>query len=173
MKTWIASRSIMPAMVFRTSFMQSAQAGWMGVPTIPLSELYSHAVGFIEAHGGQVSLRTSVDGFAYDEHSGRWRIGFEGGRIEADAVVLAVPFESMQKLFPLLPAHQLLPNRCRTDWNTFSIRRSRAFICGSIARLQIWITRFCSIPRSNGCTTRLGCSRSDVRKMPAAISNWW
>ena len=92
------------AMVFRTSFMQSEQAGWMGVPTIPLSELYSHAVGFIEAHGGQVSLRTSVDGFQYDEHSRRWRIGFEGGNIEADAVVLAVPFESMQKLYPLLPA---------------------------------------------------------------------
>jgi len=91
------------AMVFRTSFMQSEQAGWMGVPTIPLSELYSHAVGFIEAHGGQVSLRTSVNSFQYDEHSRRWQIGFEGGNIEADAVVLAVPFESMQKLYPLLP----------------------------------------------------------------------
>jgi len=91
------------AMVFRTSFMQSEQAGWMGVPTIPLSELYSHAVGFIEAHGGQVSLRTSVNSFQCDEHSRRWRIGFEGGNIEADAVVMAVPFESMQKLYPLLP----------------------------------------------------------------------
>lgn len=92
------------AMVFRTSFMQSEQAGWMGVPTIPLSELYSHAVRFIEVHGGQVSLRTSADSFTYDEKSRRWRIGFEGGNIEADAVVLAVPFESMQKLYPLLPA---------------------------------------------------------------------
>jgi zeta-carotene desaturase len=92
------------AMVFRTSFMQSEQAGRMGVPTIPLSELYSHAVSFIEAHGGQVSLRTSVDSFAYDEDSRRWRIGFEGGNVEADAAVLAVPFESMQKLLPLLPA---------------------------------------------------------------------
>ncbi|MGC2252725.1 MAG: hydroxysqualene dehydroxylase HpnE [Acidobacteriaceae bacterium] len=91
------------AMVFRTSFMQSAQAGWMGVPTIPLSELYSHAVRFIEAHGGQVSLRTSVDSFQYDEQSRRWRIGLEGSNIDADAVVLAVPFESMQKLYPLLP----------------------------------------------------------------------
>jgi squalene-associated FAD-dependent desaturase len=91
------------AMVFRTSFMQSEQAGWMGVPTIPLSELYSHAVGFIESHGGQVSLRTSVDSFQYDERSRRWRVGFEGGGVAADAVVLAVPFESMQKLYPLLP----------------------------------------------------------------------
>ncbi len=92
------------AMVFRTSFMQSAQAGRMGVPKIPLSELYSHAVDFIQSHGGQVSLRTSVDGFAYDQATQRWRLGFEGGSFEADAVVLAVPFESMQKLLPLLPA---------------------------------------------------------------------
>ena len=91
-------------MVFRTSFMQSAQAGWMGVPTIPLSELYGHALGFIESHGGQASLRTGVDGFAYDEQNRRWQIQYEGGNIEADAVVLAVPFESAQKLLPQFPA---------------------------------------------------------------------
>jgi zeta-carotene desaturase len=94
------------AMVFRTSFMQSEQAGWMGVPSIPLSELYSHAVGFIQIHGGEVSLRKSVDGFQYDERSRRWRIGMDDGSVEADAVVLAVPFESMQKLSPLLPVIQ-------------------------------------------------------------------
>lgn len=91
------------AMVFRTSFLRSAQAGWMGVPMIPLSELYSHAVGFIESHGGEVSLRTNVDSFQYDDRNRRWRIGFEGSGVEADAVVLAVPFESMQKLLPMLP----------------------------------------------------------------------
>ncbi len=92
------------AMVFRTSFMQSAQAGWMGVPKIPLSELYSHAVHFIQSHGGEVSLRTGVDAFAFDPHTRRWRLGCSGGSVEADAVVVAVPFESMQKLLPLLPA---------------------------------------------------------------------
>jgi zeta-carotene desaturase len=78
----------------------------MGVPTIPLSELYSHAVGFIQTHGGEVSLRKSVDSFQFDERSRRWRIGMDDGSVEADAVVLAVPFESMQKLHPLLPVIQ-------------------------------------------------------------------
>ena len=91
------------AMVFRTSFMQSAQAGWMGVPTIPLSELYSHAAGFIQLHGGEVSLRKSAESFDYDDRNHRWRVGFDGDSVEADAVVLAVPFESMQKLLPRLP----------------------------------------------------------------------
>ncbi len=92
-------------MVFRKSFMQSAQAGQMGVPTIPLSELYGHALKFIESHGGQVSLRTRVEGLAYDASSvHRWKLQMEGGSIEADAVVLALSFEAMQKILPSLPA---------------------------------------------------------------------
>ena len=129
------------AMVFRTSFMQSEQAGCMGVPTIPLSELYSHAVSFIEAHGGQVTLRKSVDSFAYDEHTRRWRLGFEGGNVEADAVVLAVPFESMQKLYPLLPppaeeTSEITPGTARTfsafaDHRHPPVVRSRDYGSGS------------------------------------------
>ena len=36
------------AKVFRDSFMKSAQAGKMGLPTIPLSQLYAAAIGYIE-----------------------------------------------------------------------------------------------------------------------------
>ncbi len=92
------------AMVFRKSFMQSAQAGTMSVPTIPLSELYGHAVGFIESRGGMVSLRKNVDSVDHDEITRRWRLHHEGGNIEADAVVMALSFEAMQKLLPALPA---------------------------------------------------------------------
>ncbi len=91
-------------MVFRAAFMQSAAGGRMGVPTIPLSELYGHAIEFLEARGGQVDLRRSVTGLEYEEGSGRWKIQFEGGSIGADAVLLAVPFEAMQTLLPALPA---------------------------------------------------------------------
>lgn len=91
-------------MVFRTAFMQSAQGGRMGVPTIPLSELYGHALGFLRSNGGEASLRKSVTALAYDEEGRRWRIQLESGSIEADAVVLALPFESMQALLPALPA---------------------------------------------------------------------
>ncbi|MHB1673281.1 MAG: hydroxysqualene dehydroxylase HpnE [Acidobacteriaceae bacterium] len=122
------------AMVFRTSFMQSAQAGWMGVPTIPLSELYSHAVGFIQSRGGEVGLRKSVDSFQYDEGSRRWRIGHEGGSVEADAVVLAVPFESMQKLLPLLPA--------RTDGASESLAQNlEHFQHSPITGIHLWFDR--------------------------------
>ena len=91
-------------MVFRTSFMQSPQAGGMGIPTIPLSELYGHAVEFIASHGGEVKLRANVEGLFHDAASQRWQLDTEAGSIETDAVVLALSFEAMQKLLPALPS---------------------------------------------------------------------
>ncbi len=91
------------AMVFRSAFMQSAQGGSMGVPTIPLSELYGHALEYIESHGGTVTLRKSVTAIQQDGTGRRWQIQLDDGSIEADAVVLALPFESMTKLLPGLP----------------------------------------------------------------------
>jgi squalene-associated FAD-dependent desaturase len=90
-------------MVFRRAFMQSAQGGSMGVPTIPLSELYGHAVGFIESHGGKVTLRQNVTCIEYGDQSHRWRLQLEEDCIVADAVLLALSFESMQKLLPTFP----------------------------------------------------------------------
>lgn len=90
-------------MVFRESFMRSARAGWMGIPKIPLSELYGHATRFIESHGGTVRLRTSAEGFAYDHSRRKWNVQASNGEIEADAVVMALSFEAMQKVLPALP----------------------------------------------------------------------
>src|SRR3954469_5240237 len=44
------------AQVFRESFLKSAAAGKMGVPTVPLTELYSVGADYIRARGGEVQL---------------------------------------------------------------------------------------------------------------------
>src|SRR5262249_29532371 len=41
------------AQVFRESFMKSAEAGKMGLPSIRLSDLYGFAVEYIQARGGE------------------------------------------------------------------------------------------------------------------------
>src|SRR5947209_1244732 len=46
--------------VFRESFLKSAAAGQMGVPRVPLSELYNSGAEFIRSHKGEVLLRASV-----------------------------------------------------------------------------------------------------------------
>jgi zeta-carotene desaturase len=50
------------AMVFRDAFLKSAQAGRMGLPSVPLSELYGVAADYIRGRGGEVVLRASVEG---------------------------------------------------------------------------------------------------------------
>lgn len=103
-------------MVIRSSFMSSPTAGRMGFPSIPLSALYGHAISYIRARGGEVHLRASVDEFLFHPENLRWSVMGQGIQLDAGAVILAVPFEGMQKLLPALPAHtpdtkNLLPDQ--------------------------------------------------------------
>jgi len=93
------------AKVFRESFLMSPESGRMGIPSIPLSELYNRAIGYIEARGGQVCLRTSVDGIAPTE-KGLVVTASSAGESRAlasEAVILALSFEAMAALLPSLP----------------------------------------------------------------------
>ena len=86
------------AQVFRESFLKSAEAGKMGVPTVPLSELYSRAIDRIEQRGGQVRLRTSVDSIVAEPQS---TVLQAGGDLERyDFAILAVPHQLLGKLLP-------------------------------------------------------------------------
>ncbi len=91
------------AKVFRESFLLSAEAGQMGIPSIPLSELYGHAVDYIRKRGGVVRLRTSVEAMESGAHGG-WVARSGEERFAADAVVLALPFEGLSKLLPQMPS---------------------------------------------------------------------
>jgi squalene-associated FAD-dependent desaturase len=86
------------AMVFRDSFLKSAEAGRMGVPAAPLSEIYGRAGEYIEARGGEVMLRASVDSMSVDDSAVTLRAN--GEELAADYVVLAAPFYEAVKLLP-------------------------------------------------------------------------
>src|SRR3954447_3427454 len=86
------------AMVFRDAFLKSAEAGRMGVPTVSLSDLYGQAADYIRARGGEVLLRSSVDGFS--PNGARQTVRASGGDVEFDYVVSAVPFHAVGKLLP-------------------------------------------------------------------------
>ena len=49
------------AMVFRDAFLKSAEASWMGVPSVPLSDLYGVAERYIVERGGRVMRRCAVE----------------------------------------------------------------------------------------------------------------
>lgn len=84
--------------VIRESFLKSAQAGRMGVPRVPLTELYSSAGDYIRARGGEVKLRASAESFrAESEHV---KLGIADGEAAFDFLVLAVPFDVLAKILP-------------------------------------------------------------------------
>ena len=86
------------AMVFRESFLKSEEAGRMGIPSAPLSDIYGRAGGYIEERGGEVITRASVESLALNDRAVVVRAN--GEPIESDYVVLAAPFYEVAKLLP-------------------------------------------------------------------------
>ena len=92
--------------VIRELFMNSAFAGSMGMSTVPLSELYAAVPEYLAAHGGAVRFNTNVEGASFDEQSKQWTIYTRTGELTADYLILALPFEALQKLLPHLPPEE-------------------------------------------------------------------
>ncbi len=86
------------AQVFRESFLKSAAAGKMGVPTVPLTELYSAGVDYITARGGQVHLRCSADSIDPQLNSVTIKAGDR--TFTSDYAILAAPYNVLGKLLP-------------------------------------------------------------------------
>ncbi len=86
------------AQVVRESFMKSAAAGRMGVPTVPLTELYSVAGDYITARGGEIRFRSSVESFL-SEHD-QVKLLASGEEVSFDFVVFAVPFDVLSRTLP-------------------------------------------------------------------------
>jgi squalene-associated FAD-dependent desaturase len=90
------------AQVVRESFLKSAAAGRMGIPTVPLTELYSTAGDYVRARGGEIQLRAAVESFRA-EASGVSVIA-NGQERKFDYLVLAVPFNVLGRMLPDSPS---------------------------------------------------------------------
>lgn len=100
--------------VFRESFLKSVAAGRMGVPRVPLSELYSSATDYIRLRGGEVLLRCPVNAISPSPDS--VKITISGGEREFDYVILAVPFQTVPSLLPAgIAAEPLKQNLSRFE----------------------------------------------------------
>ena len=88
------------AQVVRES-MKSPAARHMGVPTIPLTPLYNAAGDYIEARGGKLQFRHPLETFQPESS----RVGLRLGESEEvfDYLVLALPFEGLDRVLPETP----------------------------------------------------------------------
>jgi zeta-carotene desaturase len=89
------------AQVVRESFLKSPTAGRMGIPTVPLTDLYSTAGEYIRSRGGTIQLRSGVDSFRAKPSA--VIVSANGKEQQFDYLVLAVPFDVAGRLLPDTP----------------------------------------------------------------------
>jgi squalene-associated FAD-dependent desaturase len=94
------------AQVIRES-MKSPAARQMGVPALPLTDLYNAAGEYVRNRGGVLHFRCPVEGFCADESQVRVRAR-TGGSAETseglfDYLILALPFDALDRVLPGTP----------------------------------------------------------------------
>jgi squalene-associated FAD-dependent desaturase len=92
------------AKVIRELFMNSAQAGAMGINTVPLSRLYDGVETLLARNGSSVHLNNNVERLQWDEETSQWTVFTRTETLVSDYVVLALPFEAMARLLPQMPS---------------------------------------------------------------------
>jgi squalene-associated FAD-dependent desaturase len=106
------------AQVVRES-MKSPAARHMGVPSIPLTDLYNRAGDYIRARGGQIRFRTSLETFSPDSSQVRIQVSDKSNNDKSnndkrkndksendysfDYLVLALPFDALDRVLPQTP----------------------------------------------------------------------
>src|SRR5580693_9575000 len=91
------------AQVVRES-MKSRTARHMGVPSIPLTDLYNRAGDYIRARGGDIRFRASLETFSAQATGVKVQVSDGGGKEERfDYLVLALPFENLDRVLPQSP----------------------------------------------------------------------
>ncbi|MGA7770044.1 MAG: hydroxysqualene dehydroxylase HpnE [Candidatus Sulfotelmatobacter sp.] len=96
------------AQVVRES-MKSPAARQMGVPTVPLTNLYNAAGDYIRARGGVLHFRRPLETFAADSSQVRLRPRGQDENREAEQeeafayLILALPFDNLDRILPEAP----------------------------------------------------------------------
>jgi zeta-carotene desaturase len=89
------------AQVVRESFLKSATAGLMGIPTVPLTDLYSQTGDYIRARSGEIQFRAGVESFRAE--TSEVTVTTNGQEQKFDYLLLAVPFDVLGRILPDTP----------------------------------------------------------------------
>ncbi|MFZ0952208.1 MAG: hydroxysqualene dehydroxylase HpnE [Candidatus Sulfotelmatobacter sp.] len=91
------------AQVVRES-MKSPAARHMGVPSIPLTDLYNRAGDYIRARGGEIRFRTSLEAFFPQSTQVQVRVTDQNAAEQSfDYLILALPFDALERVLPQSP----------------------------------------------------------------------
>ena len=141
------------AQVFRESFLNSAAAGAMGLPTVPLTQLYNAAEDYIRQRGGEVLLRTTIDSFqpgpqgvnlfsrspnqGDDQKDAGERSAKLGVKQRFDFAIMAVPFDVLARM---LPRRAMSSGQEDSSFGALS-RQLQNFEFSPITGIHLWFDR--------------------------------
>ena len=86
--------------VFWKSFLANREGSLIGLPSVPLAELYGGCGPAIAKQGGEVKLRSGMREIRVRDGRFAGVIAEDGSEIDADACVAAVPYDVLPELLP-------------------------------------------------------------------------
>lgn len=117
--------------VFWKAFLGSRGGYRVGIPSVPLGDLYEGCREAIERRGRPVRLRSGIREIRVRHGRFAGAVLENGSEVSADACVVAVPHNV---LLGLLPKEMGEPGGCWKGCSTFEARRSPAYISGLTVR---------------------------------------
>jgi squalene-associated FAD-dependent desaturase len=87
--------------VFWKAFLSSREGYRVGIPSVPLADLYDGCRDFIVEQGGEVRLRASVRQIRAEDNAFTSAVLNDGSEVAADACILAVPHDAASALLPI------------------------------------------------------------------------
>lgn len=131
------------AQVVRESFLKSAAAGRMGIPTVPLTELYGAAGEYIGSRRGEIRLRSAAESFRSPD--GGASLVTNGSEQTFDYLILAVPFDVLGKMVSDSSGSGLASlNKGQPEKSVASAQMAQAlgqFTTSPITGIHLWFDR--------------------------------
>ena len=86
---------------FREAFLKGNQAYWMGIPNVPLSELYSKpSMDYLERRKGKILFQKKVNQFEIKDQQIQKLILADASSITSDYYISALPFDELLEVLP-------------------------------------------------------------------------
>jgi squalene-associated FAD-dependent desaturase len=86
--------------VFWKAFLKTRKGYVLGIPSVPLGELYAECRKGIESRGGEIHSRATVRKIRFDEENFSAIVLDDGSEVPADACVATVPHDGLLELLP-------------------------------------------------------------------------
>jgi zeta-carotene desaturase len=86
---------------FKEAFLKGNRAYWMGIPNVPLSEIYSKpSIEYLEKRAGKISFQKKVNRFEIEEGRIKKLILSDGLSSTSDYYISALPFDELLEALP-------------------------------------------------------------------------